>query len=63
MRDTWRLGFLLQEKITAPFPQAPYCIKPHPRPVTNLLLLTGDSEYGETSLPSSGLERFVVREY
>lgn len=28
-----------------------------------LLLLTGDREYGETSLPSSGLERFVLSEY
>lgn len=28
-----------------------------------LLLLTGDREYGETSLPSSGLDRFVLSEY
>ena len=30
---------------------------------THLLLLTGDREYGDTSLPSSGLERLVLREY
>lgn len=39
---------------------------PPPQPVrvwTHLLLLTGDREYGDTSLPSSGLERLVLREY
>lgn len=39
---------------------------PCSRPVENqyyLLLLTGDREYGETSLPSSGLDRFVLSEY
>lgn len=29
----------------------------------HLLLLTGDKEYGDTSLPSSGLERLLLREY
>lgn len=31
--------------------------------LAHLLLLTGDKEYGDTSLPSSGLERLLLREY
>lgn len=44
--------------------QPPALPPPHPvRVWTHLLLLTGDREYGDTSLPSSGLERLVLREY